>query len=111
MLTDFVNRTNVGVIERGGSTGLPLESRHPDRILAERVWENLDRHLASQLLIFREIHFSHATFSKGREDFVVSEQRAGSNHTEMELRMRLEVNLKMVLQRGDAPTTAGAVAG
>ena len=80
VLTDFVNRTDVGMIESGGSTGLSFESRNPDRILAECVWENLNRHLASQLLVLREIHLSHATFSQGREDFIVSERCARLNH-------------------------------
>ena len=80
VLADFVNRTDVGMIESGGGAGLPFESRNPDRILAKRVWENLNRNLASQFLILRPIHLSHATFSQGREDFIVSERRARLNH-------------------------------
>src|SRR4029450_4790539 len=51
VIADFVNRTNVGMIQSGGGTGFMLESRNPDRILAKRVRENLNRNLASQLLI------------------------------------------------------------
>ena len=87
VLADFVNRTDVGMIESGGGAGLPFESRNPDRILAKRVWENLDRNLASQFLVLRPIHLSHATFSQGREDFIVSERRARLNHQQIELRM------------------------
>ena len=65
---------------RGGGARLPLESRNPDRILAKRVGKNLDRNFASQLLILRPIHLSHAPFSQGRENFIVSERRAGLNH-------------------------------
>ena len=80
VLADFVNRTDVGMIERGGSAGLPVESRNPDRILTKRVWENLNRHLASQFLVLRPIHHSHATLSQGRKDFIVSERCARLNH-------------------------------
>ena len=80
VLADFVNRTDVGMIESGGGAGLPFESRNPDRILAKRVRENLNRNLASQFLVLRPIHLSHATFSQGREDFIVSERRARLNH-------------------------------
>ena len=80
VLADFVNRTDVGMIESGGGAGLSFESRNPDRILAECVWENLNRNLAPQLLVLRPIHLSHATFSQGREDFIVSERCARLNH-------------------------------
>jgi len=80
----------------GGGARLPFESRNPDRILAKRVGENLDRHRASRFLILRPIHLSHATFSQGGDDFIVSERRARMNHAEIELRMELEVNLKAV---------------
>jgi hypothetical protein len=68
------------MIQRGGGAGLPFESRQPDRIVAKRVWENLNRHLASQFLILRPIHLSHATFSQGSEHFIVPERRARLNH-------------------------------
>ena len=74
VLADFVNRADVGMIERGGGAGLPVESRNPDRIVTKRVRENLNRHLASQFLVLRPIHHSHATLSEGREDFIVSER-------------------------------------
>ena len=80
VLADFVNRTDVGMIESGGGTRFPFESRNPDRIVAKPVRENLDRNLASQFLVLRSIHLSHATFSQGREDFVVSERCARLNH-------------------------------
>ena len=80
VLADFVNRTDVGMIESGGGAGLPFESRNPDRILAKRVWENLNRNLASEFLVLRPIHLSHSTFSQGREDFIVSDRCAWLNH-------------------------------
>ena len=80
MVADFVNRTDVGMIQRSGGAGLPFESCNPDWILANRVWQNLDRNLASQSLVLREIHLSHAAFSQSSEDFVVSERGAGLDH-------------------------------
>ena len=80
VIADFVNRADVGMIQSGGGTGLLLESRNPDRIVTKRVWENLDRHLASQRPILRPIHLSHAAFSEGREDFIVSQRCAGLKH-------------------------------
>ena len=93
VFADFVNRTDVGMIQRGGGAGLPFESRNADWIVAKRVRENLDRHLASQFLVLRPIHLSHATFSQGRDDFIVSERRARLNHQQIELRMGLDVNV------------------
>ena len=97
VLADFVNRTDVGMIERGGGSGLPFESCNPDWILANRVWEHLDRNLASQFLVLRPVHLSHAPFSKSRKDFVVSERRARLDHQQIGLRMRFDVNVKAVV--------------
>ena len=80
VIADFVNRTDVGMIQSGGGTRLMLESRNPDRILAKRVRENLNRNLASQLLILCPIHLSHAAFSEGGEDFIVSQRCARLKH-------------------------------
>jgi hypothetical protein len=99
MLADVVNRTDVGMIESGGGAGLTFESRNPDRILTERVWQNLNRNLAPQLLVLRAIHLSHAAFSKDREDFIVPERCARLNHQLIELRMGRNVNVKAVLAR------------
>ena len=81
------------MIKCGGGAGLPFESRNADWIVAKRVRENLDRHLASQFLVLRPIHLSHATFSQGRDDFIVSERRARLDHQQIELRMGLDVNV------------------
>ena len=80
VIADFVNRADVGMIQRGGGTGLLFESRNPERIVTKRIRENLDRHLASKLPILRSIHLAHAAFSEGREDFIVSQRRAGLEH-------------------------------
>ena len=80
VIADFVNRTDVGMIQSGGGTGLMPESCNPDRILAKRVREDLNRNLASQFLVPRPIHLSHSTFSQGREDFIVSDRCAWLNH-------------------------------
>ena len=80
VIAHFVNRTDVGMIQSGGGTGLTLESRNTDRILADRVWKNLNRNLASQLLILRPIHLSHPAFSEGRQDFIVSQRCARREH-------------------------------
>jgi hypothetical protein len=80
VLADLVNRTDVGMTESGSSAGFLFESRNPDRILAKHAWESLDRNLASQFLVLRPIHLSHAAFSQGREDFMVPERCAWLNH-------------------------------
>jgi hypothetical protein len=102
MLADVVNRTDVGMIESCGGAGLTFESRNPDRISAELVWQNLNRNFAPQLLVLRSIHLSHAAFSKDREDFIVSERRARLDHQLIGLRMGLEVNAKAVLLASQA---------
>ena len=68
------------MIKCGGGAGLPFESRNADWIVAKRVRENLDRHLASQFLVLRPIHLSHAAFPQGGEHFIVPECRARLDH-------------------------------
>ena len=94
VLADLVNRADIGMIERGGGAGLPFESRHPNRVLSERIWKDLDRNFASEVLVLRPIHLSHATLSQGGEDFVMTERRAGRNHQQIGLRIYPAVNLK-----------------
>ena len=86
VLTDFVNRADIGMIQCGGGARFPLESRNPDRI-RQTLRQNPDRHFASEFLVLRPIHLSHAAFSEDREDLIVSERRAGLQHEQIELRI------------------------
>ena len=83
------------MIQGGGGARLPFESRHPNRILAEPLRQNLDRHFAAKLLVPRLIHLSHATFAKDGEDFVVPDRRARLDHKPIGLRMSPVVNLNV----------------
>ena len=87
MLADLVNRTNVGMVQRGGSPGLAFEPCDANRIVAKGVWKNLDRNFASKFLVPCRVHLSHTPNAKGREDFVVPERGARLNHELIGLRI------------------------
>ena len=76
-LLEPVNVRDVGMIEGGQHLGLALEAREPFGIRGERLREDLDRDVASELRVLRPVNLSHASRAERREDLVGSEARAG----------------------------------
>ncbi|MGA3210718.1 MAG: hypothetical protein ABSD20_05375, partial [Terriglobales bacterium] len=60
MLVDFVNRADVGMVERRGCTGLALESFQRQRVLESAFGQELEGDLAFQVDILGLIDDTHA---------------------------------------------------
>src|SRR5207253_7200621 len=74
---ETVDRGNVRMIERGQHLRLALEACEAIGIERERVWDDLQRDVATELRIARAIHLAHAAGADGREDLVRTETGAG----------------------------------
>jgi len=55
---------------------LALESRHPLGIFSELIRQHLERHLATELGVFRAPHLAHPASAKLVGDTVVQQRRA-----------------------------------
>ena len=74
---DFVDGTDVGMIQRGSRARLAQQPR-PRPLVSESVLrQNLQRHVAVELDVVSSIDFAHAAFANGREDLVVGELVTG----------------------------------
>ena len=67
---ETVNRRNIGMIQRGEDFCFALESRHAFDVARERIGQDLQRHIASQLRIPRAIYLAHPARTNGTSDFV-----------------------------------------
>ena len=74
---NLVNRDDVRMIERRGGARFALESRASIGIGGERLRQNLDRDVASELRVSRAIHVAHSTGADERSDLVGSKALAG----------------------------------
>jgi hypothetical protein len=68
---NIIDRADVGMIQRGGSTGFLEESRLFIRCGAEMMGEEFERNIAVQLRAMGLIDDAHATFAKFLKDIVV----------------------------------------
>src|SRR5204862_1500774 len=62
-----VQRTNVGMIQRGDSSRFPLEA------LAKLLGADLDGYHTTEARVARFVHFAHATSADGSDYFVGTE--------------------------------------
>jgi hypothetical protein len=67
-----MNRSDVGVIERGRNFGFPLEASHAIGIAQERRRQDLERHLALEPGVAGAVDLAHSTPADGSDDFVVT---------------------------------------
>src|SRR5439155_13303146 len=67
---------DVRMIERGEDARLALEARAPIEVRHERVVQDLERHLPSELRVFRTKDLAHPTRTQQREETVRSDGRA-----------------------------------
>ena len=81
VLTDVMHRQNVGMTERGDSSGFLLETPQTLGISGKRGRQYLESYIAPQTGVASAIHLSHAARSDKREDFVRSKFSArGQGH-------------------------------
>ena len=71
VLVDVVDRTDVGVLERGGGAGLALEPLEGLRIADQILGQELQRDAAAELQVLGLVDDAHAAAAELREDAVV----------------------------------------
>ena len=71
-----VERSDMGMIQRGKQSRLPFESRDPVFILGKLLWKNFDGNFAAKLRISGSVDLTHSAFANELEDFVVREHLA-----------------------------------
>ncbi len=57
---DFINRADIGMIQRGGGACFALESLERRPVLREAFGQKLQRHLPAELRILGLVHHAHA---------------------------------------------------
>ena len=67
---EVVDRENIRMRQRRDRQGLALEPRQRVGIRGQRLRQDLDRHVASQLRVPRPIHLSHPARAQRRQDLV-----------------------------------------
>src|SRR5258708_12657046 len=78
-LSDFVNMSDVWMVERGGGFRFLNKTTHAVRICSEVSRKNLECDLAIEGYILGQINFPHTTRPQFRENFVLAEFPAGTN--------------------------------
>ena len=76
-LFEAIHRGDVRLIQRGEDPGFPAESRQRIALLPRRGGKNLDRHVAIEPGIAREVDLAHATRPNHSQDLVRADSRAG----------------------------------
>src|SRR5437870_12926215 len=77
-LTDFVDVGDVRMIECSSGGGLLLEAAHSILISSNSRGQNLQRDLAMEPHVLRQINFAHATLAEQRANLIVVEPSIGS---------------------------------
>ncbi len=70
-LLDRVQDDDIGMVERSDRLRLALEALAPIRVVGQLSWENLQGHLAMELVVHRRVDLTHASFAELGEDLVV----------------------------------------
>src|SRR5215217_9727179 len=71
--TDFVNMRDVWMIEGSGDGGLLFKAAHSIPVRSNSGRQNLQRDLAMQSHVFRQINFAHAPFAEQCSNLVMVE--------------------------------------
>src|SRR5688500_5401179 len=75
---DFVNVSDVRVIERGRGLRFLNEAAHPALISSQGDGQHLQRDFTMELRVFRKIDLAHTTRAKWFNDFVTADSLAAS---------------------------------
>ena len=76
-LLEAVQCGDMGVVERREQLGLALEAREPLGIGRERLRQDLQRDLTTELRVARAIHLTHPARAEWRDHFIGPEPGAG----------------------------------
>ena len=69
--TNFIDVSDVGMVERGGRLRFANEPLHPIAIRGYVCGQNLQRDFAIEFRVLRQIHFAHSTFADLRDNTVM----------------------------------------
>jgi len=73
LIVNFVDRANVGMIQRGSSLGFALETAEGLRVFGYVVGQKLEGNEAAELHILGLVHHTHAAAAKLLNDAVVGD--------------------------------------
>ena len=71
-LSDLMNGDDVRMIEGGSRLGFLLKASQPIRVRSEFCGQQLERDLAFQTSVFRQINLTHPARPQQREDVVMA---------------------------------------
>jgi hypothetical protein len=77
LLADVMERADVRMIERGNSTGFPVEAFTPVGIGRKMLGKNLDRYRTIKPRISRAIDLAHTACADRCDDLVRTQARTG----------------------------------
>jgi len=63
------------MVQRSEDVSFTREPCEALGILGERVWQNLERHVASELRVPRSIHFTHPACTERRDDLIRTQSK------------------------------------
>ncbi len=73
---DFVNRDDVGVIQRRGGAGLRRKAGDAVGIGRDLLGQELDGHVPAEVVVTGAKHLAHATAAQPRDELVSTQPRA-----------------------------------
>jgi hypothetical protein len=86
MLSDFVNRADIGMVKSGGCAGFALEPFDRLRVFRQRFGQELQSDEAAELGVFSLVHHTHTAAPEFIDDAIVrdglADQRVGGWHVE-----------------------------
>ena len=74
----LVHRKNVGMVQRGCGAGFLLEAAQAIGVGGQRLGQDLDGDFAVQPGVVGAINFAHSARAKRGADFILPEDRSGS---------------------------------
>ena len=77
VLTDFVDRDDIRMVQSRGGACFLLESPKPMGVRGHLLGQDFDSDFATEFEVFGLVHFAHTAAPQVGEDFVVAEASAG----------------------------------
>ena len=71
--TDFVDRDDIGMIERRNGSGLTDKPAHAVSIFGEFRWQNFQRDATVEFRVLGQVHFAHPALADLGADFVMTQ--------------------------------------